>query len=71
MITPTHAEKLEWARMAQAAYKSGDNVMGHRYSAYAAIPSNASIPVVAYDGLQLNYRRWLIGNLRLIGEVVA
>ena len=65
MITPTRSEKLEWARLAQAAYRAGDNFFGHRYSAYASIPEGAQLSEAAYDGLQINYRRWLIGDLAL------
>jgi hypothetical protein len=59
-ITPTRAEKLEWARMAQAAYFADRNDVGHRYSAHAALRDGDSIPIYAFDTLQHNYRLWLI-----------
>jgi hypothetical protein len=59
-ITPTHAEKMEWARMAQAAYAIGRNDIGHRYSAAASLRNGDWIPVRMFDGLQTDYRAWLV-----------
>ena len=57
---PTEHDKKEWARMAQAAYKVGENFTGHRYSAYAAWPSNQEMRIDVYNTLMRNYRRWLV-----------
>ena len=59
-ITPTTATKLEWARMAQDAYRTGRNFYGHRYSARASDPAGTALPVDVYDTLQITYRRWLV-----------
>lgn len=58
-ITVTQHEKNEWSRMAQAAYASGRNRTGHRYSAFAALPNNAQLRTDVFDTLQHNYRNWL------------
>lgn len=60
MITPTHHEKLEWARMAQAAYAASENFYGHRYSAAAALPDGTTLAADVYDTLQRLYRAWLV-----------
>ena len=62
MMTPTRHEKLEWSRMAQAAYLAGHNDIGHRYSGAAALRDGQSIPVTRFDALQDGYRTWLIDN---------
>jgi hypothetical protein len=59
-IRPTRAEKLEWARMAQSAYRAQRNDVGHRYSAAASLRDCQSMPLYAFDTLQHNYRLWLI-----------
>lgn len=61
-ITPTQHEKNEWSRMARAAYASGRNWTGHRYSAAASLPNGAKLQVCAFDTLQHNYRIWLIND---------
>lgn len=61
-IQPTQHEKSEWARMAKAAYKTGHNFTGHRYSAKAALPNGAAIDLAAFDTLQMHYRAWLVFN---------
>ena len=62
-ITPTRHEKLEWARLAQAAYAIDRNDVGHRYSGAASIRDAQSIPVATFDYLQAGYRSWLIDNI--------
>jgi hypothetical protein len=59
-IAPTEHNKAEWSRMAAAAYATGLNTIGHRYSVAAAIPREASITCSRYDSLQADYRYWLI-----------
>jgi hypothetical protein len=66
-ITPTAAEKAEWSRLAQAAYKGGQNAVGHRFSMAAALPNAAALPVARYDALQAAYRSWLLTGQ--LGEV--
>jgi len=61
-ITPTQNEKLEWSRMANAAYKQYRSDIGHRYSTFSALRNGESIRVDVFDTLQMNYRRWLIDN---------
>ena len=61
-ITPTRQEKLEWARLAQAAYGSDQNDIGHRFSGLASIPDSASLPITVYDTAMAQYRSWLIDN---------
>ena len=58
-ITPTEHEKAEWSRLARAAYKSGLNPIGHRYSAAAALRRGECIPIVRFDALQAGYRAWM------------
>jgi hypothetical protein len=61
-MTPTDHEKREWARMAQAAYGSGHNSIGHRYSGAASLPNCGHIELTKFDSLQRDYRIWLIDN---------
>ena len=61
-IQPTRAQKIEWARMAQAAYLSDHNWTGHRFSGLASIPDAASLPLAVYDTAMSHYRAWLIAN---------
>ena len=56
----TAHNKSEWSRLAKDAYSKGVNYLGHRYSAAAALPDGAAIPIDRYDILQYGYRRWLI-----------
>lgn len=58
-ITPNQHEKNEWARMAQSAYSTGHSFYGHRYSAYAALKTDAELPINVFDTLQRVYRTWL------------
>lgn len=60
MITVTDHEKREWSRMAQDAYSTGRNDIGHTYSAAASIPSGTRLDVARYDALQDRYRSWLV-----------
>jgi hypothetical protein len=59
VITPTQHEKNEWARFADAAYASGRNSTGHRFSAAAALMNDQSMSVARFDSLQADYRAWL------------
>jgi hypothetical protein len=61
-VSITAFEQSEWARMAQAAYRTGRNRVGHRMSAAAALPQGYLMPCRVYDGLAHAYRRWLIAN---------
>ena len=61
-MTPNRHTKLEWARMAQAAYRNGRNDIGHRYSGAAALPEGAAMDIARYDALQHDYRNWLIAD---------
>lgn len=63
MIIPTAHDKAEWARYAQAAYKTGHNRIGHRYSAMASIPNGYGMDISVFDTLQHNYRQWLIWSV--------
>ena len=67
-ITITEAEKTGWHRLALAAYGCGNNPVGHRYSAAAALPSNTALPVPFYDRLQKGYRDWLCLGLFPVKE---
>lgn len=59
-MTPTQHERAEWARMAQSAYATGHNAVGHRYSAAAAYPT--AMPIARFDALMSGYRAWLTFN---------
>lgn len=59
MITVTEQEIREWARMAQDAYRTGWNGIGHLYSA-AAAQGAGPMPTERYDVLQEGYRIWLV-----------
>ena len=61
-ITPTRHQKLEWSRMAQAAYGSDHNDTGHRFSGLASIPDSASLPIDVNDTAMRQYRAWLVFN---------
>lgn len=58
MIHPTQHERLEWAYMAQDAYRMGRNFYGHRYSVASACGD--TLQLAAYDTLQMHYRTWLL-----------
>ena len=63
-IIPTEHDKREWSRMANAAYGSDHNDIGHRYSmAAASTRIGESMPVARFDALQQGYRAWLIDNI--------
>ena len=64
-ITPTQHEKREWSRMAQAAYAAGLNPIGHRFSAVAALPAQASMSLGNYDAAMTEYREWLVTGFRV------
>jgi hypothetical protein len=59
-VTPTQHEKNEWSRLAQAAYRSQVNEIGHTYSVAASLPHDGELTVERFDQLQANYRQWLI-----------
>lgn len=61
-VHPTNHEKREWSRMAQAAYASDHNTIGHRFSAAASLPHDATMPIDRFDSLQRDYRAWLCFN---------
>jgi hypothetical protein len=61
-ITPTEHEKREWSRMAKDAYKTGRNVIGHRYSMAATLCIGEPCKLEWFDSLQNDYRDWLIGG---------
>lgn len=63
-VTPTDYEKLEWARLAQAAYAASLNSIGTRYSVAASRPRGWEMAVTTFDGLQSGYREWLIGGFK-------
>lgn len=60
-IVPTEHAKREWSRMAQAAYHSDRNDVGHRFSmASACIPVGGRMELKRYDALMAAYRAWLV-----------
>jgi len=61
-MTPTAHEKAEWSRMATAAYNSGRNAIGHRFSVAASLPRDGSMTLNHFDALQSEYRAWLVGG---------
>ena len=67
-MTPTRHEKLEWARMAQAAYAIDRNDIGHRFSGAASIRDADDMPLAMFDELQGQYRAWLIDNVMPGGD---
>ena len=58
-VLTTNHERAEWSRMAKAAYASGHNATGHRFSVAA---TQLSMPLARFDSLQADYRSWLIDN---------
>lgn len=58
-MTPNAHEKAEWSRMAQAAYASGLNTIGHIYSAAASAPEGRGVGLYYFYRLQAGYRAWL------------
>jgi hypothetical protein len=61
-ITVTEHEAREWSRLAQAAYNSDRNDLGHRFSMAAAVYWGKPCRADVFDTLQTIYRRWLIGG---------
>jgi hypothetical protein len=59
-MKPSQHEKAEWARLAKDAYRHGDLVLGHRFSAKASMPAGAELSLSEYDCLQSIYRHWLV-----------
>lgn len=62
VTTPTEHEKREWSRMATAAYSSGRNPIGHRYSMAATLFRGEPMDLQRFDALQNGYRAWLVFN---------
>ena len=61
MITPTEHDKREWSRFAVAAYATGLNDVGHRFSmASAMVAKEQAVPREWYDALMKDYRDWLV-----------
>lgn len=61
LATPTEHDKREWSRMAQAAYGSDRNDVGHRFSmASATTPVGGRMELKRYDSLMAEYRAWLV-----------
>ncbi len=56
---PTDHDKREWARMAQSAYGSNRNDVGHRFSCAASVPRGLRMRLAHYDALMHAYRAWL------------
>lgn len=61
-IRITEHMRLEWSRMAQAAYRTGHSAVGHRYSAAAARATSYEWTIAEVDALQAGYRAWLMFN---------
>ncbi len=57
-IDPSAHECAEWSRMAKAAYASGRNKIGHRFSAAAS--EVEPMALWRFDMLQAEYREWLV-----------
>lgn len=57
--------------MAQAAYASGRNQIGHRFSGKAALLNDVAIPISTFDELQSEYRAWLIDGFNSQQEAGA
>lgn len=63
MVMPvTEHEKAEWSRMAIAAYTSGRNAVGHRYSMAATLRHGEAMELGRWTTLQDGYRAWLCFN---------
>jgi len=66
MVTPTQHEKYEWTTVAEAAYKTQYNEIGHTFSVAATLPNGAQMTIKQFDELKSNYRQWrLYGKLTL------
>lgn len=70
-ITPTDHDRAEWSRLAQDAYRSERNPMGHKFSAAAAWRAGVPMPIGIYDDLQGIYRAWLIGGWLAVDAELA
>lgn len=64
MMTPTQHEKNEWSRLATAAYASGRNDIGTKFSVAASLPHDGVLPTAYFDELQDTYRRWLVSGMK-------
>lgn len=58
-MIPTAREKAEWRRVAQAAYRTGRHVTGHRFAIAADLPTDTAIPAARFNALQADYYAWL------------
>lgn len=65
-ITVTAHNKAEWARAAKDCYAKGASFYGHRFSAKAALPEGAMLPLDVFDTLQRLYRIWLIDGVKAL-----
>lgn len=63
MIIPNQHEKMEWARMAQAAYFAYRSDVGHVFAVAATLRNNEEMDVARFDWLQDHYRNWLCFNV--------
>lgn len=59
-ITVCRHNKIEWARMAQVAYRENRNTIGHVMSAAASMRDGAVLSCRDYDRIQDAYRAWLV-----------
>ena len=59
-VTMTRAEKLEFARAAQAMYFRGQNDLGHLLSGVASVRDGVQIRPDVYDEAAKAYRAWLV-----------
>lgn len=68
-IIPTEHEKREWSRFANAAYRCGNNEIGHRMSVAASVSRHYQMPLATFDALQRAYRQWLCFNVYRMPQV--
>jgi hypothetical protein len=57
-IVPTEAEKYEWSKLAQAAYRQDKNDIGHFFSGLAAMRSDASLNESTFTVIQNQTADW-------------
>ena len=62
MITPTHDEKMAWAKCANSFYSASMNWYGHRMSSGAALSNNTQLSNEVYDVYARIYRQWLVSG---------
>ena len=54
--------KAEWARMAEAAYAAGNQIVGLRFIVASTVPAEYDMSTEYFDSLQRQYRAWLCFN---------